>query len=140
LDNLVRIATYNVNSIKRAACHPGGLARGRAGHRLPTGAKVAPMTAALRATGYGAVWHGQKSWNSVAILSRGAEPAETRRGRPDTWVGAIFAAAWYCQQERAASPFAGDQIAVNQHFRKDLSERGTVQGLRGTASARRSRD
>jgi exodeoxyribonuclease III len=38
--------------------------------------------AALRAAGYGAVWHGQKSWNSVAILARGAEPVETRRGLP----------------------------------------------------------
>ena len=38
--------------------------------------------AALRAAGYGAVWHGQKSWNGVAILARGAEPVETRRGLP----------------------------------------------------------
>src|SRR5438105_1585593 len=38
--------------------------------------------AALRAAGYGAVWHGQKSWNGVAILARGAEPLETRRGLP----------------------------------------------------------
>ena len=40
-----------------------------------------PATA-LRAAGYGAVWHGQKSWNGVAILARGAEPVETRRGLP----------------------------------------------------------
>jgi exodeoxyribonuclease-3 len=32
--------------------------------------------------GYGAVWHGQKSWNGVAILARGAAPIETRRGLP----------------------------------------------------------
>ena len=38
--------------------------------------------AAIRAAGYGAVWHGQKSWNGVAILARGAEPVETRRGLP----------------------------------------------------------
>src|SRR5213083_2198077 len=37
---------------------------------------------ALRSAGYGAVWHGQKSWNGVAILARGAEPVETRRGLP----------------------------------------------------------
>src|SRR6195256_3766179 len=36
--------------------------------------------AAIRAAGYGAVWHGQKSWNGVAILARGAEPIETHRG------------------------------------------------------------
>ena len=38
--------------------------------------------AAIREAGYGAIWHGQKSWNGVAILARGAEPIETRRGSP----------------------------------------------------------
>ncbi|MBS0540310.1 MAG: exodeoxyribonuclease III [Proteobacteria bacterium] len=32
--------------------------------------------------GYGAIWHGQKSWNGVAILARGRQPIETRRGLP----------------------------------------------------------
>lgn len=36
----------------------------------------------IRAAGYGAIWQGQKSWNGVAILARGAEPLETRRGLP----------------------------------------------------------
>ncbi len=34
---------------------------------------------AIEAAGYGAIWHGQKSWNGVAILARVAEPIETRR-------------------------------------------------------------
>jgi exodeoxyribonuclease III len=38
--------------------------------------------AAIRDAGYRAVWHGQKSWNGVAILARGAEPVETQRGLP----------------------------------------------------------
>lgn len=38
--------------------------------------------AAIEAAGYGAIWQGQKSWNGVAILARGAEPAEHRRGLP----------------------------------------------------------
>ncbi|PRX99268.1 exodeoxyribonuclease-3 [Pontibacter ummariensis] len=37
---------------------------------------------ALQQEGYHAVWHGQKSWNGVAILARGAEPKLTRRGLP----------------------------------------------------------
>ena len=37
---------------------------------------------ALEDAGYGAVWHGQKSWNGVAILARGTNPHETRRGLP----------------------------------------------------------
>ena len=31
-----------------------------------------------QAVGYGAIWHGQKSWNRVAILAQGAEPIETQ--------------------------------------------------------------
>lgn len=36
--------------------------------------------AAIEQAGYGAILHGQKSWNGVAILARGAQPVETRRG------------------------------------------------------------
>ena len=36
----------------------------------------------LRALGYEAIWHGQKSWNGVAILQRGGLPDETLRGLP----------------------------------------------------------
>ena len=36
----------------------------------------------IERAGYGAIWHGQKSWNGVAILARDAEPIETRRGLP----------------------------------------------------------
>lgn len=38
--------------------------------------------AAIKDAGYSAVWQGEKSWNGVAILSRGGEPLETRRGLP----------------------------------------------------------
>ena len=37
---------------------------------------------ALADAGYTAIWHGQKSYNGVAILSRGDAPAERRRGLP----------------------------------------------------------
>ena len=37
---------------------------------------------AIHKAGYGAIWHGQKSWNGVAILARGSDPIETRRGLP----------------------------------------------------------
>ncbi len=29
-----------------------------------------------------AIWHGQKSWNGVAVLAPGTDPVETRRGLP----------------------------------------------------------
>jgi exodeoxyribonuclease-3 len=82
----MRIATYNVNGIN-----------GRLANLLGWLAEAAPdivclqelkapddkfPAAAVRAAGYGAAWHGQKSWNGVAILARGAEPMETRRGLP----------------------------------------------------------
>ena len=38
--------------------------------------------AAIKRAGFGAIWHGQKSWNGVAILARDAEPVETRHGLP----------------------------------------------------------
>jgi len=38
--------------------------------------------AAVRDAGYGVIWHGQKSWNGVAILARGIDPVEVRRTLP----------------------------------------------------------
>jgi exodeoxyribonuclease III len=37
---------------------------------------------ALRKAGYRAIWRGQKTWNGVAILSRGGEPVVTRTALP----------------------------------------------------------
>src|SRR4249920_6329 len=37
---------------------------------------------AIQDAGYNAIWHGQKSWNGVAILARGAEITERRRVLP----------------------------------------------------------
>jgi exodeoxyribonuclease-3 len=38
--------------------------------------------AAVEALGYQAIWHGQRSWNGVALLSKVGEPVETRRALP----------------------------------------------------------
>jgi len=37
---------------------------------------------AIKDAGYNAIWHGQKSWNGVAILAKNAEPKEIRRVLP----------------------------------------------------------
>jgi exodeoxyribonuclease III len=37
---------------------------------------------AIQNAGYSAIWHGQKSWNGVAILTGGSEPQEMRRDLP----------------------------------------------------------
>ena len=82
----MKIATFNVNGIN-----------GRLDHVLRWLAQSRPDVVclqelkapddrfpkeALRAAGYNAIWHGQKSWNGVAILARGKTPIETRRGLP----------------------------------------------------------
>src|SRR4051794_14821887 len=37
---------------------------------------------AIQDAGYNAIWHGQKSWNGVAILARNEETQEIRRVLP----------------------------------------------------------
>lgn len=82
----MKIATYNINGIKA---------------RLPrllewleeTRPKVACLQEvksqdegfpadAFEKIGYKAIWHGQKSFNGVAILADGVDPVETQRGLP----------------------------------------------------------
>ena len=82
----MKIATYNVNGINA---------------RLPVLLRWLAETApdvvclqelkapqdkfpekAIKDAGYNFIWHGQKSWNGVAILARHAEIKETRRGLP----------------------------------------------------------
>lgn len=38
--------------------------------------------AAINDAVYGAIWQGQSAWNGVAILARGTDPIESRRGLP----------------------------------------------------------
>lgn len=82
----MRIATYNVNGItSRLPAVLAWLADTKPDvaclQELKTTDDRFPI-AELRAAGYGAIWQGQKSWNGVAILARGADPIETRRGLP----------------------------------------------------------
>src|SRR6266446_1751111 len=82
----IRIATYKVNGINGRLANLLGWLQEAAPDIVCLQELKAPddkfPAAALRAAGYSAVWHGQKSWNGVAILARGAEPVETRRGLP----------------------------------------------------------
>jgi exodeoxyribonuclease-3 len=82
----MRIATYNVNGINGRLANLLGWLQEAAPdivclQELKARDEKFPA-AALRAAGHGAVLHGQKSWNGVAILACGAEPVETRRGLP----------------------------------------------------------
>ena len=80
----MRIATYNVNGVNgRLANLLGWLAEPDIVclQELKAPDEKFPA-AAIRAAGCGAIWHGQKSWNGVAILARGADPIEIRRVLP----------------------------------------------------------
>ncbi|MDR6675428.1 exodeoxyribonuclease-3 [Xanthomonas translucens] len=82
----LKIATYNVNGI-----------RSRLPQLLEWLRREAPDIVGLQelksvdagfpideihAAGYGALWLGQSAWNGVAILAKGSDPVESRRGLP----------------------------------------------------------
>jgi exodeoxyribonuclease III len=82
----VRIVTYNVNGIgARLANLKRWLEESAPDvvclQELKTPQEKFPE-GVIRDAGYGVIWHGQKSWNGVAILARGAEPLEIRRVLP----------------------------------------------------------
>jgi exodeoxyribonuclease-3 len=82
----MKIATYNVNGVNG---HLAVLLRWLQ-HTRPDVVCLQELKApqekfpeqAIRAAGYGFIWHGQKSYNGVAILAHGRDPIETRRGLP----------------------------------------------------------
>jgi exodeoxyribonuclease-3 len=82
----MKIATYNVNGIKgRLPVLLRWLAEAAPDIACLQEVKTADETfpaLALEAAGYRAIWHGQKSYNGVAILARGTTPKEIRRGLP----------------------------------------------------------
>lgn len=82
----MKIATYNVNGInarlpillrwlKETAPDVVCL------QELKAPEEKFPMQA-LQDAGYHSIWHGQKSWNGVAILARNSQPEEIRRELP----------------------------------------------------------
>ena len=80
------IATFNVNGIRsRLANLLEWLERARPAIACLQELKARPEdfpARELRAAGYESVWHGQLSWNGVAILARGSKPIELRRALP----------------------------------------------------------
>src|ERR1700674_2686713 len=82
----MKVATYNVNGIRsRLPNLLEWLAREAPDivclHELKAPDAGFPIDSMDEAV-YGAVWHGQTSWNGVAILAKGLDPIESRRGLP----------------------------------------------------------
>jgi exodeoxyribonuclease-3 len=82
----LRIATYNINGVNRRLenllswleiARPDVVCL----QELKAETAAFPVKA-IEAAGYGAVWRGQRSWNGVAILARGATPVLTRSALP----------------------------------------------------------
>jgi exodeoxyribonuclease-3 len=80
----MKIATYNVNGVNGrlpvllrwlAETQPDVVCL----QELKAPEEKFPLQA-INDAGYNAIWHGQKSWNGVAILARNLEIKETRRG------------------------------------------------------------
>ena len=82
----MKVATFNVNNINKrldnlvswlADAEPDVVCL----QELKAEQGVFPAKI-LRDVGYGAVWKGERTWNGVAILSRGADPVLTRSSLP----------------------------------------------------------
>ena len=82
----MRIATFNVNGVNGrlqllldwlAETKPDAVCL----QELKAPQEKFPA-AAIEKAGYGAIWQGQSRWNGVALLARGCDPVETRRGLP----------------------------------------------------------
>ena len=82
----MKVATFNINGVERRL--PNLLAWLRAAEpdvvclQEIKCRNAAFPHAALERAGYGAIWQGQGPHHGVAILTRGAEPMETRRELP----------------------------------------------------------
>lgn len=86
MDTAMKLATYNVNGINgRLPVLLRWLKQAEPDvvclQELKASQEKFPSSEIEKA-GYGAICQGQKSWNGVAILARGFQPQETRRGLP----------------------------------------------------------
>jgi exodeoxyribonuclease III len=82
----LKLATFNINNINRRL--PNLLSWLQSStpdvvclQELKAEQSAFPV-AALENAGYGAIWQGQRTWNGVAILARGATPVQTANALP----------------------------------------------------------
>src|ERR1700681_3902825 len=84
--DLVRVATFNINNINKRLdnllawldkAEPDVVSL----QELKAEQGAFPVSA-LRTLEYEAVWHGERSWNGVAILARNHAPVPTRTSLP----------------------------------------------------------
>src|SRR3954454_14382973 len=82
----LKIATFNINGVNRRLANLlAWLAEARPDIvclQELKGAHSEFPAMAVQDAGYGVVWQGQRQWNGVAILARGAKPVLTRNSLP----------------------------------------------------------
>src|SRR3989449_5663168 len=82
----LKLATFNINGIARRVSHLLQWLKKESPDIVCLqelkGLDAAFPIADIRKAGYGAIWHGQRSWNGVAILAKDSDPIECRRGLP----------------------------------------------------------
>ncbi|KKC26746.1 exodeoxyribonuclease III [Sphingomonas sp. SRS2] len=83
----MKISTFNINGIKARLPRLIEWLEQKAPdvaclQEIKTSDETFPI-ADIEAAGYGAIWHGQKGFNGVAILAKGAQPVARLKGLPD---------------------------------------------------------
>src|ERR1700730_9666244 len=102
----MKIATFNVNGISaRLSALLRWLAESKPDvaclQELKAPQEKFPE-AAIRESGYGVIWHGQKSWNGVAILARGRHPAALHSRYIDALIDDVRVGCLYLPNGNAA--------------------------------------
>lgn len=129
----MRIASYNLNGIRaRLPRLLEWLEREKPDvaclQELKCADEALPI-ADIEAAGYGAVWHGQKGWNGVAILARGETPDLRRVGLPgdpddqhsryiEAEVSGLVVASVYLPN---GNPVGGDKFAYKLNWMERLA-------------------
>jgi exodeoxyribonuclease III len=84
--NMLKIATFNINGIRSRLPNLIEWLEREEPDVVCLQELKAPDAAfpidEIRKAGYGAIWHGESAWNGVAILQKGSDPLESRRGLP----------------------------------------------------------
>jgi len=83
----MKISTFNINGIKARLPRLIEWLEQKAPdvaclQEIKTSDETFPI-AEIEAAGYGAIWHGQKGFNGVAILAKGFQPVARWKGLPD---------------------------------------------------------
>jgi exonuclease III len=128
----MKIATFNVNGISaRLSALLRWLAESKPDvaflQELKAPREKLPE-AAIREAGYGVIWHGQKSWNGVAILARGPFIRDAGLRIHHLLLSPSAAARLVSARGRSRSPWLGESERPRAHL--DCDRGGSTISMR----------